>query len=136
MPHAQVISALTPRICYGIAVSEPMAPSKQSYPVYFPADCPPLDAFPASHSVFRLMTSVPPQVDDLVSMKVQRPDDAFGSKSCQAFGLSVYLALKDARRQRRRFGPGRTWRIGSTQLHAAHGVLKATPPNEARVPTK
>lgn len=99
---------------------------------HFPNGCPPSDAFPASGTMYRLVSHNPPTEDDLATFaelgKAQNGDE------CLRCGLSVFATQDDAadlyRFIARRYGTNGT-RIGSLvarfDLQPEHGQLKPTP---------
>ena len=69
-----------------------------------PPDCPPEDAVEISEPItmYRLVKTLPPTVEDFRSYRSLRPTDDFSNNLCKASGLSVYSTHASAERQLRR----------------------------------
>lgn len=101
------------------------ANSERMWPDTYPAGCPPDSADETSGVVYRYVATASPASSDFVPLAELEPDRNFGSRRCQAVGLSVLRGLGDARA--RRIPAFRNHRIASIILHATDGRIKATP---------
>ncbi len=72
------------------------------WPDYFPDDCPPQDAQPATGDVYRLVKQNPPESKDFIPLREKKTGEDFGEKECQACGLSVFRNVEDAIRVKNR----------------------------------
>ena len=54
------------------------------WPDYFPDDCPPQDAEPATGEVYRVVKQNPPDSKDFMSQRERKRRKNFGEKECQA----------------------------------------------------
>lgn len=73
-----------------------------SYREPLPADCPPDEAerISTARDVYRLVRASPPTEADFLSQRAEKPNRPFwGVTECQARGLSVFAAARDAERQ-------------------------------------
>ena len=97
------------------------------WPDYFPDDCPPQDAQPATSEVYRLVKRNPPESEAFIPLREKKPNKDFGEKECQACGLSVLRNTEDALRMRRR-APGMKKRlVAKGTLSPCFGKIKNTP---------
>jgi hypothetical protein len=97
------------------------------WPIFYPENCPPSDAEDAEGIIFRLMQSIPPTENDLKAHVQLHPDQDFGTKHCQACGLSVYRSFYDAVRLQNRIPAYRAMRIAKADLSPREGKLLHTP---------
>jgi hypothetical protein len=101
------------------------------WPDFFPDDCPPDDAEPASGEVYRITGRRNPKNRDFLSYREQRgPDAEFSQPECIVCGLSVYRDIEDISRMRlrRRRVPKLRKRlyIAKGLLNPSLGKIKAT----------
>jgi len=99
-----------------------------AFPDYFPEDCPPEDAVPASGTAYRLVGS-PIAVDDFLSVRQRYPKRSFSNpeKECKVHGLSVYRNIDHAQKTREIIPALRDRFIGVCTLRPEYGALKPTP---------
>lgn len=98
-----------------------------TWPPHFPDKCPPADAPAASGVVYRFVRQDPPRTEDFVSRQENQPQHHFGTKSCQASGLSVFRHPSDLDRLRRRVRAYETSLVATAELTSSHGVVLPTP---------
>jgi len=72
----------------------------ETWPSFFPPQCPPSEAKDASAEVFRLVSSNPPSVNDFESWAQRYPKKWLGN--CKASGLSVFTSKADLLQMTRR----------------------------------
>ena len=65
------------------------------WPDYFPDDCPPQDAQPATGDVYRVVKQNPPESRDFIPLRKKNNGD-FGEDECKVCGLSVFRRFEDA----------------------------------------
>jgi len=96
-----------------------------SWPVYFPAECPPQDAAPSADAVFRLVQKDQPQPDDFLPWCIEN-ERMDKKKPCMSCGISVFDELADLRRMQRRVPSQRMKFVARGILHPELGVSKPT----------
>ena len=97
------------------------------WPDYFPDDCPPQGAQPATGDVYRLVKQNPPESKDFMPLREKKTSEDFGEKECQACGLSVFRNVEDAIRVKSR-ARGMEKRIVSKGTLSPHlGRIQNTP---------
>lgn len=97
------------------------------WPDYFPNDCPPQDAQPATGDVYRLVKQNPPESKDFIPLREKKTSEDFGEKECQACGLSVLGSAEDALRMRKRARGMEKRLIAKGTLNLCLGKIKHTP---------
>ena len=99
------------------------------WPDYFPDDCPPNSAQPASSQVYRFIDGDSPQPEDFLSWREQNPNQSCpkGVTECQACGLSVFTTQEGVCIALRRKPFLRRKQIALGQLAPDNGVLLNTP---------
>ena len=103
------------------------------WPDFYPANCPPAEAEPASGTVYRLVRHNPPQAEDFVTFFERNPGRFKNEPNmmCQSCGVSVYTDMQDVKRlknrYKRRFGRRK---IAEGELNPTHGVIQHTPSKE------
>ncbi|MBW4620602.1 MAG: hypothetical protein KME17_14765 [Cyanosarcina radialis HA8281-LM2] len=72
---------------------------------FFPEDCPPNTAQPASGTVYLFVKDDPPTPEDFRSKRQKNPNLKFPNdeKECQACGISVFTQIDDLLSLQRRF---------------------------------
>lgn len=104
------------------------------WPDYYPDNCPPAEAEPASGIVYHLVQYNPPQVEDFVTYYQEDPN-FFQSNPhliCKGCGVSVYTDLKDIRRLKKRYKKFKNRQIAEGNLNPTLGVMKHTPSNRRK----
>ena len=66
-----------------------------NYPTHYPKNCPPNHSVPASGDVYRFINGTTPKDKDFKSYYELKPHQDWGSKACEARGLSVFITLED-----------------------------------------
>ena len=99
------------------------------YPDYFPDDCPPEDAQPATGDVYRVVKQNPPNSRDFIPFREKQSRD-FGKDECKACGLSVFINFEDAVDMKNRRGGMKNRLIAKGTLNPDLGKIKHTPSNE------
>ena len=97
------------------------------WPDYFPDDCPPQDAQPATGDVYRLVKQNPPESKDFIPLREKKTSEDFGERECQACGLSVLGNAEDALRMRKRARGMEKRLIAKGTLNPFLGKIKHTP---------
>ncbi len=93
---------------------------------YFPADCPPQDAQPATGEVYRLVKKNPPESGDFIPFREKDPT-ANVRDECQACGLSVVRDAEDTLRIKRRARGMKKRLVAKGTLSPCFGRIKHTP---------
>lgn len=96
------------------------------WPQFFPNNCPPVDAEPATGVVFRLTRGDIPLHEDFLSHRERFRDRDFENE-CEACGLSVYRDASDARRAIAIAKGFRKKRIAQGEINPDMGKIKHTP---------
>lgn len=98
-----------------------------SWPEYFPRECPPADARRDNIEVFRLVDVSPPSPADFRPTKVEYPHRKFESdKCCSACGVSVYRDVNDIIRKRARYKALRDKKIAVGRISHEDGLVLET----------
>jgi hypothetical protein len=105
----------------------------QTWPEYFPSDCPPAEARAAAGTLFRFGRKNPPSANDLTChwqiYEQHREGFVKTGRQCQACGLSVYLDIQAARKVRGLIPGLKKAHLYSITLQTADGKLLNTPSN-------
>lgn len=98
-----------------------------SWPEYFPRECPPVDARRDNIEVFRLVDGCPPSTADFRPTLVEYPHRNFeGEKRCAACGVSVFRDVKDIIRKRSLYKPLRDKKIAVGRISHEDGLVLET----------
>ena len=104
------------------------------WPHFYPENCPPAEAKPASGKVYRLVRSDPAQAEDFRTLFEENPRWSKNKPTttvCKGCGLSVYTDLQDIKqlkdRYKRKFGK---YKIAEGELDAKFGMIQNTPAKE------
>lgn len=99
------------------------------FPDYFPDNCPPDTAQPATGTVYYLVKNDPPTPDDFLSKRQKNPNLRFrpDEKECQACGISVYTEIEDLLNVRQRYPDMGNMKPAVGNLTPNLGVLQPTP---------
>ncbi len=102
--------------------------SDNSWPKFFPSDCPFCSAKPANCTVYRLVMTIPPTAADFQPWRSRNPGKTlpFGVTECQACGVSVYDDILDCQRILRRV-KGVPQLISSGKIAPTEGMTLNTP---------
>ena len=100
-----------------------------SGPDYYPENCPPVVAEPASGTVYRLVRSDPPQAEDFLSTWEEFPG-RFPEPNIKISGTSVYTDQKDIPRLKKRIGHLRNRKTAKGELNSTLGMILHTPSYE------
>lgn len=93
-----------------------------------PAQCPPLDAMPASGTYYRIAKGVPTESEDYFSQRRLQPDKVFlgeGIDECIVRSVSLFSTLPDAQK-RLRLPKFRKDIVVTVDLQPKDGVIKKT----------
>lgn len=104
------------------------------WPHFYPVNCPPAEAQPASGKVYRLVQNDPAQPEDFRTF-FEENSRWFTNKPtttvCKGCGVSVYTELQDIKRlkdrYKRKFGK---YKIAEGELDAKFGMIQNTPSKE------
>ena len=100
------------------------------WPHFYPENCPPMEAQPASDKVYRLVRSDPAQEKDFKALFEENPQ-RFKSepdpKICIGCGLSVHTDLQDSERLRKRVRKFKNRQIAEGELNPTFGMIQHTP---------
>ena len=97
------------------------------WPNYFPVECPPADARNDDVWVYRLVTNVPPTLNDFMPTKIEQPEREFKQNEiCAACGVSVFRDVQDAIKKRSLYKPLRAKRIAIGQISKLDGLVLET----------
>lgn len=98
-----------------------------TWPSFYPDDCPPADAMPASGGAYRLVETNPPRREDFRSHRDRFPERPFHVPEWQACGVSIYRDVEDIKRLRRRIRKLRSLDIAYGELEPSLGLVLPTP---------
>ena len=101
-----------------------------AWPSYYPIACPPDDTVEPHGDVYRLVSGEVPDKKDFLSYWIKFPNrrKSYQTKgeACEACGLSVSMALEDAKRLRRVIPQFRASKIAMARLAPSQGRIKNT----------
>ena len=98
-----------------------------SWPEYFPRECPPADARRDDIEVFRLVDGSPPSASDFRPTIVEYPHRKFeGADYCAACGVSVFRDINDIVRKRERYKGLRGKKIAVGRITHEAGLILET----------
>lgn len=93
----------------------------------FPEQCPPKDARKDNLVVFRLVSNIPPKLEDFISTIRESPHRSFsGEALCNAHGVSVFKKIEDIRKKRERFKNLKNKNIARCKISQNDGLIKET----------
>lgn len=95
------------------------------WPDYYPENCPPAEAEPASGTVYRLVRHNPPQAEDFLSTWEEFPG-RFQELNIRICGTSVYTDLKDIDRLKDRVPQLRSRKTAKGELNQHLGRTQRT----------
>lgn len=96
------------------------------WPEFYPENCPPEDAEPASGTVYRLVRHDPPQAEDFKTPWEEYPG-RFPEPTIENCGLSVHTDLHDSERLKDRVPQFRKRQIAEGILNPKLGMIQHTP---------
>ena len=100
--------------------------TKLQWPNFYPENCPPEEAQPASGIVYRLVRHDPPQVDDFLSSWEEFPG-RFPKPNIRICGASIYTNPKDIERLKNRIRHLKNRKTAKGELNPTLGVIQHTP---------
>lgn len=106
--------------------------SFMQWPDYYPEDCPPENARPASGVVYRLIRQSHPTSKDFRSHRETQPHRTFDVPECIACGLSVFMDIEDVIRLQKRVPALRRRRVAKGTLVSDLGNMLPTPSRTGR----
>jgi len=95
------------------------------WPDFYPENCPPEEAEPASGTVYRLVKHNPPQAEDFLSTWEEFPG-RFPKPNTRISGASVYTDLKDIERLKNRIAHLRNRKTAKGELNPTLGFIQQT----------
>ena len=98
---------------------------KLEWPDFYPANCPPAEAEPASGTVYRLVRNDPPQAEDFLSTWEEFPG-RFPEPTIQISGTSVYKDPQDIERLKNRVRHLRNRKTAEGELNSTLGFIQRT----------
>ena len=105
------------------------------WPDFYPENCPPVDAQPASGTFYRLVRHNPPRAEDFKSTYEEHPNQFTHIPMAKRCGLSVQKDLRDSERLARldqikkRAPKFKNRQIAEGKLNPTLGMIKHTPSN-------
>ena len=101
--------------------------TKFTWPDFYPEDCPPAEAEPASGTVYRLVKHDPARAEDFKSFFEENPKGAKKKKTVKIYGLSVHRDLSDSERLKKRSKKFKNRHIAKGSLNPTLGMIQHTP---------
>ena len=95
------------------------------WPDFYPENCPPPEAEPASGTVYRLVRNDPPQAEDFLSTWEEFPG-RFPEPTIQISGVSVYRDPQDIERLKNRIRHLRNRKTAKGELNSTLGFIQPT----------
>ena len=95
------------------------------WPDYYPENCPPEEAEPASGTVYRLVRHNPPQAEDFLSTWEEFPG-RFPEPTIKNSGVSVYADPQDIERLKKRIRQLKGRKTAEGELNSMHGLIQST----------
>lgn len=99
--------------------------TKLQWPDYYPENCPPKEAKPASGKVYRLVKHNPPQAEDFLSTWEEFPG-RFPIPTVKNSGVSVYTDPQDIERLKKRIRQLRNRKTAEGKLNPMLGMIQRT----------
>ena len=101
------------------------------WPDFYPANCPPAEATPASGTIYRLVQHNPAQAEDF-----KTPWEEYRSKfeppTIDNCGVSVHTDLQDSEKLRNRIRKFRRRQIAEGEISPTLGMIRHTPSLEEK----
>ena len=101
--------------------------TKLTWPDFYPENCPPAEAEPASGTVYRLVKHDPARAEDFKSVFEENPRGAIKKKTVKIYGLSVHRDLSDSERLKKRSKKFKNRHIAKGSLNPTLGMIQHTP---------
>ena len=101
--------------------------TKLTWPDFYPENCPPAEAEPASGTVYRLVKHDPARAEDFKSVFEENPRGAIKKKTVKIYGLSVHRDLSDSERLKKRSKKFKNRQIAKGSLNPTLGMIQHTP---------
>ena len=95
------------------------------WPDYYPENCPPKEAEPASGTVYRLVRHNPPQAKDFLSTWEEFPG-RFPEPTIKNSGVSVYTDPQDIERLKKRIRQLKDRKTAEGELNPTLGLIQRT----------
>ena len=99
------------------------------WPDFYPANCPPAEAEPASGTVYRLVQHNPAEAEDFKT-PWEEYRSTFEPPTITNCGVSVHTDPRDSQRLKNRIGKFRRRQIAKGELNPTHGMIQPTPSPE------
>lgn len=97
------------------------------WPIHFPPSCPPVGAVNLAGTVFRFINGTLPADRDFISHYERNPAANWGTRACQARGISVVRTWADCGQMRKGIPALRKKRIAIAEISTQVGVVAPTP---------
>ena len=100
------------------------------WPHFYPVNCPPTEAEPASGKVYRLVRTDPPQAEGFKSLFEENPRRFRNEPNitiCIACGLSVHTDPQDSERLKNRVRKFKNRQVAEGELNPTFGMIQHTP---------
>ena len=101
--------------------------TKLTWPDFYPENCPPAEAEPASGTVYRLVKHDTARAEDFKSVFEENPKGAKKKKTVKIYGLSVHRDLSDSERLKNRARKFKNRQIAEGSLNPTLGMIQHTP---------
>lgn len=102
----------------------------KQWPEYYPDDCPPHNAFNPDGIYFRLINRNNPNKRDFNSYYLNKPNEDWGTKKCQAMGISIFSQIESCEAMQKIIPALRKKKIVQGRLSPAHGLIAMTPSSQ------
>ncbi|RKU24562.1 hypothetical protein C6497_17215 [Candidatus Poribacteria bacterium] len=105
------------------------------WPDFYPENCPPEEAEPASGTVYRLVRHDPPQAEDFRTFFQENPNFFEGKPTdliCKGHGVSVYTDPEDIKQLKERSKKFKNRHIAKGELNSTLGVIQNTPSRQLK----
>ena len=100
--------------------------TKLTWPDFYPENCPPAEAEPASGTVYRLVKHDPARAEDFKSVFEENPRGAIKKKTVKIYGLSVHRDLSDSERLKKRSKKFKNRQIAKGSFNPTLGMIQHT----------
>ena len=95
------------------------------WPDFYPENCPPAEAKPASGTFYRLVKHNPPQAEDFLSTWEEFPG-RFPEPTIKNSGVSVYTDPQAIERLKKRVRQLKGRKTAEGELNPMHGLIQST----------
>ena len=100
--------------------------TKLTWPDFYPENCPPAEAEPASGTVYRLVKHDPARAEDFKSVFEENPRGAIKKKTVKIYGLTVHGDSQDSERLKNRARKFKNRQIAEGSLNPTLGMIRHT----------